>query len=151
MYIKVFIIQQTRLSINWFIVWMLCMSREVRKVDAACQVHVWHVSKGYTIISSSSLSEFIVLNFCPSLNIWRKHGIQLRLVNGNLSEGICGCLCVQPADHLHAQSNHIFFFKSDKDNVVFINGRFRLTCSAFSRDQSEPGSCLFYYSSETLC
>lgn len=72
------------------IVWILCTSPEVRKVDAACQVHVWHVSRGYTIISSSSLSEFIVLNFCPSLNMRWKHGIQLRLVNGSLSDGICG-------------------------------------------------------------
>lgn len=77
-----------------FIVWILCMSPEVRKVDAACQVHVWHVSEGYTIISSSSLSEFIVLNFCPSLNIRWKHGMWLQLVNGCPSQGICWCFCV---------------------------------------------------------
>lgn len=77
-----------------FIVSILCGSPEVCKVDPACQVHVWHVSESYTIISSSSLSEFIVLNFCPSLNIRGKHGTQLQLVNGCPSQGTCLRLCV---------------------------------------------------------
>lgn len=68
-------------------------SPEDWKLEAACQVHVWHVSEGYTIISSSSLSEFIVLNFCPSLNIRWKHRTRLQLVNGCSSQGICLCFC----------------------------------------------------------
>ena len=124
------------------IVWILCTSPEVRKVDAACQVHVWHVSRGYTIISSSSLSEFIVLNFCPSLNMRWKHGIQLRLVNGSLSEGICGlffvrvCVCVfslQITNHLfpclaRQQLVEISKKKSDEHNKNVILIRAELIC-----------------------
>lgn len=57
------------------------------EMDAACQVHVWHVSRTYTIVSSSSLSVFIVLNFCPSLHIRWKQGVWFQLVNGCRSEG----------------------------------------------------------------
>lgn len=115
-----------------FIVWILCMSPEVRKVDAACQVHVWHVSGGYTIISSSSLSEFIVLNFCPSLNIRWKHGMRLQLVNGCPSQGICRCFCVCSAYKsllfVSALGTKTLYqvslkknLKSDKRNEIFIH------------------------------
>lgn len=77
------------------VVWISCISPEVWKVDAACQVHVWRVSEGCTIISSSPLSEFIVLNFCPSLNIRWKHGTHLQLVNGCPLAGDFSVVCVQ--------------------------------------------------------
>lgn len=71
-------IQTFRRACPPFIVWIFPKS----EMDAACQVHVWHVSGAYTIISSSSLSEFIVLNFCPPLNIRGETGIWFKLVNG---------------------------------------------------------------------
>lgn len=80
------LIQTFRRGCPPFIVWIF----PKLETDAACQVHVWHVSRAYTIISSSSLSEFIVLNFCPSLNIWWKRGIWFKLVNGCHSEGLRG-------------------------------------------------------------
>lgn len=68
---KLLLIKTFRRGCPPFIVWIFLKL----EMDAACQVHVWHVSRAYTIISSSSLSEFIVLNFCPSLNMRWKRGI----------------------------------------------------------------------------
>lgn len=50
-----------------FIVWMFLKS----EMDAACQVHVWHVSRAYTIVSSSSLRIY-----CPQLLPLFEHMIE---------------------------------------------------------------------------
>lgn len=144
-----------------FVVWILCMSPEVSKVDAACQVHVWHVSRCYTIISSSSLSEFIVLNFCPSLNIRWKHGIQLQLVNGCLSHGISGCfifVCVRSA-YKSFLFVSMFGMKavnqvSELTSVIKISFMNVIKVNLICRDRSDTVSRRFmfiYYSSRTLC